>query len=73
MKLRAEFQAGIDDLVKMCVISPYKREKVNEADLGKGDCADHKAILTNYRWPLNSCSISSAASAEWLGQQIRPI
>ena len=47
--------------------------KVNEADLGKGDCADHKAILTNYRWPLNSCSISSAASAEWLGQQIRPI
>lgn len=26
MKLRVEFQAGIDDLVKMCVISPYKRE-----------------------------------------------
>lgn len=26
MKLRAEFQAGIDDLVKMCVISSYKRE-----------------------------------------------
>lgn len=26
MKPRAEFQAGIDDLVKMCVISSYKRE-----------------------------------------------
>lgn len=26
MKLRVAFQAGIDDLVKMCIISPYKRE-----------------------------------------------
>lgn len=26
MKLKVEFQAGIDDLVKMCIISPiYKR------------------------------------------------
>lgn len=26
MKLKVEFQAGIDDLVKLCIISLYKRE-----------------------------------------------
>lgn len=26
MKLRVEFQAGMDDLVKMYIISPYKKE-----------------------------------------------
>lgn len=26
MKPKVEFQVGIDDLVKMCIISPYKRE-----------------------------------------------
>lgn len=26
MKLKVELQVGIEDLVKMCIISPYKRE-----------------------------------------------
>lgn len=26
MKPKVEFQVGIDDLVKMCIISPYKKE-----------------------------------------------